>query len=703
MLTEFDLKPRLEKLASNYWWSWNLEVDNIFRLIDENLWRNVNHNPVAFLRDLPDSVRASHETDTRVLAMVSHAEKRLARYLATKGRWTERNAPGLAYHPVAYFSPEFCIHESLPIYSGGLGVLAGDHIKSCSDLGIPLYGVSLLYRNGYFTQQLDDTGRQTEVYHSLDIDRIAITRTLQRDGTPLDVEVPAGDTTIRAAVWQVKVGLCTLLLLDVDAPEYPDLMRLYGGDRRTRILQELVLGIGGYRALCQIGARPSVIHLNEGHSGFAALEAIAERMEVTGHGFDRAAVPVMESLVFTTHTPVEAGHDRFSPEETTRYLAPLRRRLGLTEKQLLAYGRVDPDNDAEDFCMSVLAIKLAARTNAVSSLHGQVSRVMWRDLWPSRRVGDVPIGHITNGVHVDTWLSFELSRIYDDCLGADWKEAICDPARWGTIESLDDTLLWNVKLALKHRLLDFAARSVQDRWQRIGRQNNLPRLRPDALTIGVARRFAAYKRGDLFFYDLDKAKALLTDPERPIQILFAGKAHPADDPGKGIVARLMQLRRDPDLHDHIVLLENYDRNVSRHLLEGCDLWLNMPRRPLEACGTSGMKAVFNATLNCSTLDGWWDEAYDGANGFAFGGAYVHSDTNRQDAHDAAALYDVLEREVVPLFYARDGRGVPTGWLQRVKRALRTLGWRYNAARMVSDYAQRTYLPASGTSTADTRG
>jgi starch phosphorylase len=702
MTTDFTLKPRLEALASNYWWSWNLEVDSIFRLIDEDLWRVVNHNPVAFLRDLPDAVRAAHETDTRLLAMVSHAEKRLSRYLATKGRWVEERAPGLGSHPVAYFSPEFCIHESLPIYSGGLGVLAGDHIKSCSDLGIPLYGVSLLYRNGYFTQQLDDAGRQTEVYHSLDVDRIAIERIRRADGSTLEVSVPTGDTTIRAAVWRVKVGLCTLLLLDVDAPEYPDLMRLYGGDRRTRILQELVLGVGGYRALCEIGAKPCVIHMNEGHSGFAALEAIAQRMEATGHDFDHAMTPVVESMVFTTHTPVEAGHDRFAPDETLRHLAPLRRRLGLTERELLAFGRIDPSNDAEEFCMSVLAIKLAARTNAVSALHGHVSRAMWRALWPERRVADVPIGHITNGVHVDTWLSFEFSRVYDECLGTDWKDAICDPARWRAIEQLDDTLLWNVKLALKHRLLDFAMRGVQDRWQRIGRTNNLPKLRPDALTIGVARRFAAYKRGDLFFSDIDKAKALLTNPERPIQIIFAGKAHPADDPGKSIVARLMQLRRDPELHDHIVLLENYDRNVSRHLLEGCDLWLNMPRRPLEACGTSGMKAVFNATLNCSTLDGWWDEAYDGTNGFAFGQAYVHSDPKRQDAHDATALYEVLEREVVPLFYERDTRGVPIRWLQRVKRALRTLGWRYNASRMVADYAEGAYLPASATATADIR-
>lgn len=702
MATDFNLKPRLEKLASNLWWSWNVELDNLFRSIDLELWRNVNHNPVAFLRDVPDETLAAIETDARTLALVSHAERRMERYMTSEARWAQHHAPGLAVHPVAYFSPEFCIHESLPIYSGGLGVLAGDHIKSCSDLGIPLYGVSLLYRYGYFTQEIDNDGRQTEVYHSLDTDRIAITRVKRTDGTPLDVTVPTGDGPLTAAVWTVKVGLCTLLLLDVQTPEYPDLMRLYGGDRRTRILQELVLGVGGYRALAAMGVTPAVIHMNEGHSAFAALEAIATRMEETGYSYEQSALPIMESIVFTTHTPVEAGHDRFDPGVVLHHLRPLRERLGLDEHQFLALGRVRPDNPHEEFCMSVLAIKMAARTNAVSSLHGTVSRFMWRGLWPERRANDVPIGHITNGVHVDTWLSYELSRMYEEYLGSDWKAAMCDPERWQAIDTIDDTLLWNVKLALKRRLLNFAERSVQSRWDRIGRDHRLPKLRLDVLTIGVARRFAAYKRGHLLFDDVDRAKALLTNPARPIQVIFAGKAHPADDSGKFIIGRLMEMRRDPALHDHIVLLENYDRNVSRHLLEGCDLWLNMPRRPLEACGTSGMKAVFNATLNCSTLDGWWDEAYDGHNGFAFGGAFVHSDYHRQDQHDARALIDVLEDDVVPMFYDRDDRGVPSRWLKRVKRALKTLAWRYNAARMVVDYAEKAYLPASRTITAQVR-
>jgi starch phosphorylase len=700
MTTELNLRPRLDRLAANFWWSWNAEVDTLFRSIDLELWRAVNHNPVAFLRDVAEDKLTGVETDARTLALVSHAERRMERYMTAEGRWADHNAPGLRLHTVAYFSPEFCIHESLPIYSGGLGVLAGDHIKSCSDLGIPLYGVSLLYRYGYFTQEIDNDGRQTEVYHSLDTDRIAIERVLAPDGAPLSVRIPTGDGELTAAIWKARVGLCTLLLLDVKAAEYPDLMRLYGGDRRTRILQELVLGVGGYRALRAVGVDPSVLHMNEGHSAFAALEAIATRMEESGYGFDQAALPIVESVVFTTHTPVEAGHDRFMPGDVLHHLRSLRERLGLSEAELLALGRVDPGNEAEEFCMSVLAIKLARRTNAVSSLHGSVSRFMWRRLWPERRGSDVPIGHVTNGVHVDSWLSFELGRIYDEFLGSDWKEAICDPERWQRIEAIDETLLWNVKLALKRRLLNFATRSVKTRWNRIHRDLPAPKLRLDALTIGIARRFAAYKRGHLLFDDVDRAKALLTNPQRPIQVVIAGKAHPADDGGKYILSRLMQMRRDPALHDHIVVLENYDRNVSRHLLEGCDLWLNMPRRPLEACGTSGMKAIFNATLNCSTLDGWWDEAYDGQNGFAFGGAFVHSDPSRQDSHDGRALLEVLEHEVVPAFYDRDSRDIPVAWIRRIKHALRSLAWRYNATRMVVDYAEKAYLPASRTTTAE---
>jgi starch phosphorylase len=613
------------------------------------------------------------------------------------------NAPGLMSAPIAYFSFEFCIHESLPIYSGGLGVLAGDHLKSCSDLGVPAYGVTLLYRQGYFHQQIDADGRQTELYNELDASTVPIEPVRGADGQILTVAIPAGDESLTAEIWRARVGRCDLILLDLcerqPNPGAARVFRLYGGDKTTRIIQELALGVGGYRALRKLGVRPGVLHLNEGHCAFATLEAVAERMEQTGFDFQQCADDVAEQTVFTTHTPVAAGHDFFEPALALHFLRPLQQRLGLSEHDFLALGRVNPDNPGEEFCMTVLALKLSRRANAVSSLHGITSRRMWQGLWPARRSSEVPIGHITNGVHVDTWLAIELSEIYADCMGADWGDFLYEAQRWGRIEQLDEFQLWNTKIVLKQRLLNFVERRLGSQRERLADARPLPKLRPDVLTIGFVRRFAVYKRACLLFEDLERCKRLLTDPERPIQIIFAGKAHPADEPGKAILRRLAELSRMPELHDHVVLLEDHDKNVSLHLLEGCDLGLNGPRRPLEACGTSGMKAVFNAALNCSTLDGWWDEAYDTTNGFAYGEARVHADPAVQDQHDAKALLDVIEHQVVPRYYQRDGQQIPIGWLRMVKRALRTLAWRYNADRMVMDYTRHMYLPASRTQTA----
>lgn len=677
-------------------------MDRIFRSIDVELWRRVNHNPIAFLQDVDPEVLAIKEGDAYLLAEVIRIERWLQDYLTTSNHWASYNAPGLSAFPVAYFSPEFALHESLPIYSGGLGALAGDHLKSCSDLGIHVWGVTLLYRQGYFMQQIDAAGRQIEIYKDLETSRVAIERARHPDGRTVSVRVPLGDTECTADVWQADVGRCRLLLLDVEETNGGYSPRLYGGDRTTRIVQEIVLGIGGYRALCALGAIPSVLHLNEGHSAFAVLERIAHRMEQTGFSFEKISEEVSESVVFTTHTPIEAGHDRFEPQSVLRLLAPLRHKLDLTEKQFLALGRVDTDNDREEFCMTVLALKLSQHANAVSSLHGLVSRQMWRCLWPERRVADVPIGHITNGAHTDTWLASELARLYGDCLGSDWRLHLTQPERWYGIESLDEFSLWSIKVALKRRLFHFLLRRLEARRQRLGLTDHGPELRTDVLTIGFARRFAAYKRALLLLEDLDRAKRLLTNESRPVQLIFAGKAHPADEHGKGLLQRLYEISTDPDLTNHILVIEDHDMNVSRHLLEGCDLWLNAPRRPLEACGTSGMKAVFNATLNCSTLDGWWDEAYDTKNGFAYGGGLVNADYHVQDNQDAVSLMDVLETQVVPTFYEEDGNGVPVRWLKMVKRALKTLAWRYNADRMVMDYTRRMYLSASKTLTAESR-
>ncbi|HEX7477478.1 MAG TPA: alpha-glucan family phosphorylase [Polyangiales bacterium] len=698
-----DLRARLLRLSQNLWWSWNDDLDGIFRDIDRELWRDVNHNPVEFLQQISPENFATKDSDASILAQTIRAEKHLDDYLKSDRHWTSWNAPALTSCPVAYFSFEFCIHESLPIYSGGLGVLAGDHLKACSDLGVPAFGVTLLYRQGYFHQQIDSAGRQNEVYNDLDASSVPIQPVAGPDGTTLTIEIPVADTVMVAEIWRARVGRCDLILLNLCEseanPAAARVFRLYGGDKNTRMLQELALGIGGYRALRKLGVRPGVLHLNEGHCAFATLEAIAERMERTGLPFGQVADEVAESTVFTTHTPVAAGHDFFDPGQVLHVLRPMQARLGLSDQELLALGRVNPHNPNEEFCMTVLALKLSRRANAVSSLHGLVSRRMWQNLWPDRRPSEVPIGHITNGAHVDTWLSDELAQLYGDCLGSDWRDHVCDPVRWRRIEGLDEFQLWSIKVILKQRLLEFVRRRLEVRRDRVGERLPLPNLRTDVLTIGFARRFAAYKRATLFFEDYDRARRLLTNPDRPIQILFAGKAHPADEPGKGLIRRLHELSQDPALRDHIVLIEDHDKNLSRHLIEGCDLWLNSPRRPLEACGTSGMKAVFNGTLNCSTLDGWWDEAYDTRNGFAFGDGMVFADPAQQDKHDADSLLEVLTTRVVPLFYERNGQHIPLDWLQMVKHALKTLAWRYNADRMVMDYTRHMYLPASRTQTA----
>ncbi len=701
-----DLRDRLTYLSRNLWWSWNRELNEVFATIDVDLWRKVRHNPVAFLADIDDAQLGKFANSGSLLTAVIRAERGLARYLDDRTHWASKNAPGLEAFPVAYFSAEFALHESLPVYSGGLGVLAGDHLKSCSDLGIRTCAVSLLYRQGYFTQELDQEGQQSARYTEIATERTALEEVRTKDGAPLVIELPIGTETMTVGVWSVAVGRCKLILLDPrpsPGSELEQALRLYGGDRRTRILQEYVLGVGGYRALTALGIRPGVLHLNEGHSAFAALEAIAQRMHLTGLPFDQVAHEVASSVVFTTHTPVAAGHDYFEPDLVLHYLATLQRDLGLNAGQLLGLGRVRSEDIYEEFCMTVLGLKLAGRTNAVSSLHGHVSRRMWHKLWPERRLAEVPIGHVTNGAHIDTWLSSEISTLYTDCFGPDWRDHQGMPELWRKIDELDESELYSVKAALKRRLIEFIERRRVARAKRLGITYEPSGLSPDRFTIAFARRFAVYKRGTLLFEDLDRITRLLTNADRPVQIILAGKAHPADKPGQAIIRRLYEISQMPQLKGHVVVLEDHDMNVSRHLLEGADLWLNAPRRPLEACGTSGMKAVFNCTLNCSILDGWWDEAYDGENGFSYGDRLVHVDPVIQDQRDGQSLLRVLEEDIVPIYYERDDGRVPRKWLGRVKHALRTLAWRYNSDRMVMDYARLAYVPASGTGTAQVVG
>ncbi len=698
-------QERLWALARNMWWVWDPESVAIFRELDPIGWRTHSHNPSAMLGQLPLSEIDRRAIELALHGRINYAYRRQREYLDATHTWGATHAGVLRTRPVAYFSAEFGLHESLPIYSGGLGLLAGDHIKSASDLDIPLIGIGLFYGQGYFRQYLDSTGWQHEDYIPTDVSQQALTPAISKEGQPVFVEIDTRTGRIRARVWLLKVGRRDLLLLDsnVDgnAPEDRELTsRLYGGAERVRIRQELLLGVGGIRALRAMGITPGVLHLNEGHSAFGVLEAVRSRMEDEGIDFDEAASRVSREVVFTTHTPVPAGHDRFNHGLIEEHLGPLREQLGLSEDRLMALGRENPHNWGEDFCMTVLGLKLSRKANAVSALHGQVSRAMWTPLYPGRGEDAVPIGHITNGVHVPTWLATQMARLYDRHLGAGWQTRSGQASTWDGIENINDGELWETHLALKSRMLSFVRRRAviqaerrkesSEELARLGRMMGL-----DVLTIGFARRFATYKRANLILADIEMLASMVNDPKRPVQFVFAGKAHPRDEPGKRVLQQIAQMMKDRKFAGHFAFVEDYDIRVGRNLVQGVDVWLNNPRRPLEASGTSGQKVVLNGGLNLSILDGWWAEAYDGLNGFAFGNARTHSNTEIHDSRDGADLYRVLRDEVIPLYYQRDRDGLPRGWIQRMKRTIRTLGWRFNADRMVMDYTRECYVPAAG--------
>ncbi len=616
----------------------------------------------------------------------------------------------LGSKPVAYFSLEFGVHESIPIYSGGLGVLSGDHIKSASGLGVPLVAIGLFYDQGYFKQRLDETGWQQEEYIDTKVENLPMEPARGPDGKPISIEIATRTGRLLAKVHLMRVGRVRLYLLDSDvkgnSPEDRELTsRLYGGDNRTRIRQELVAGVGGVRALKALGISPGVYHLNEGHSAFATLEAIRERMKDDGMTFDDALRDVAQHTVFTTHTPVPAGHDRFDGGLIEEHLGPLRDELGISFEQLMGLGRVEPKNDHEPFCMTVLGLKLSRRANAVSGLHGHVSRRMWAHLWPWRVEEEIPIGHITNGVHVPSWLAWQMQQLYDRHFAPDWFSRMGNPEVWQAIHDVDPGELWETHHTLKNLLLSFVRRRVSRQCRRRGESEEAVEaarnmLDPNILTIGFARRFATYKRADLILHDLDLLDRIVNDPKRPMQIIFAGKAHPADQPGKELIKRIANLRHDPRFANRIAFIEDYDINVCRHLIQGVDVWLNTPRRPLEASGTSGQKAVLNGALNLSILDGWWAEGYDGYNGFAIGKGRSHVDWSITDRRDAEYLMETLQEEVIPLYYDRDIDGLPRHWIKRMMNSISTLGWRFSSDRMVADYVQHADLPAAGGTSCD---
>src|ERR1700731_2132152 len=603
-------QERLWALARNLWWSWDHDAGSLFRDLNPVRWRQVNQNPVSLLAELPLAKLESRAAELVLHSRINYACRRLQEYLQADRTWGTRHAGVLRPSPVAYFSAEFGLHESLPVYSGGLGVLAGDHIKSASDLGIPLVGIGLFYGQGYFRQRLDRDGWQREEYLETDVNQLPMETAIGTNGRPVVVQIDTRHGTIYAKVWRVKVGRCDLFLLDSDVegntPEDREMTsRLYGGDGRVRVHQELLLGVGGLRALKALGITPGVLHLNEGHSGFAVLEAIRQRMEDEGISFEKAVPRVAREVVFTTHTPVPAGHDRFDADLMEEHLGPIREALGLSKENFMALGRENPESN-ESFCMTVLGLRLSRRANAVSSLHGEVSRAMWTGLSPGKSEDSVPIGHVTNGVHVPSWLAPQMFRLYDRHLGTGWHDHSSEAKIWEGIDNVDDGELWETHFNLKSQLIDFVRRRAVKQAARSEEPRGVLQqlegaLSPDALTIGFARRFATYKRANLILMDIEKIASMVNDPKRPVQFVFAGKAHPLDEPGQRVLQQIAQLMRDPQFADKFVFVEDYDINVGRHLTQGVDVWLNNPRRPLEASGTSGQKVVLNGGLNLSVL------------------------------------------------------------------------------------------------------
>ncbi|MFA6093077.1 MAG: alpha-glucan family phosphorylase [Elusimicrobiota bacterium] len=690
---------KLKDIANNLWWSWNPTARGLFKYIDRTLWRNTNHNPVKLMalcrRERLEAVAKDPSFLQWYDAVVSDFEA----YLASKNTWFRTTYPG-SKDTVAYFSAEFGVHNSLPIYSGGLGVLAGDHCKSASDLGVPLVGVGFMYPQGYVQQRIGVEGWQQNYYEFLDWETAPAQPAWQQDGARCVLRLTLGAWPLHIGVWKVQVGRVPLYLMDTsvegnDAGDREISSRLYGGDRIMRLRQEIVLGIGGVRVLRALGVDANIFHANEGHAAFLMIERIHELVR-QGKKFEDARREVAETTVFTTHTPVPAGHDVFPEDLVSEYFRGYWEDLGLDREAFLDLGRAP---GGEGWNMTALALRLSGRRNGVSRRNGVVCRQMWQPLWPKGSSEDVPIKHVTNGVHLPTWLKQTQAALYDQYLGTEWRVRQDDKRLWRKVHQIPDEELWQVHMRSKRECINLVREVVRERWMRdrIDASQVLAGgslLDPEALTIGFARRFAGYKRATLIFRDMERLKKIMLDPWRPVQFVFAGKAHPADENGKKLIAQIYQLARDPALAGHIAFVEDYDMHKARYLVQGCDLWLNNPTFPLEACGTSGQKAAANGVPNLSILDGWWEEAYNRDNGWA---PPVVSELppTEHDAADVEALYSLLEEKIVPLFYERAANDVPVGWVRVMKESIATVAPMYCADRMVKEYVEKLYLPGAG--------
>jgi starch phosphorylase len=692
------------------WWCWNHEAVSLFRRMDDDLFTRVENSPVKLLSGISQERLEQLHHDEGFLAHMDRVEESFNNYMSSPTWFQETYAEahvgnGAMLGPcrIAYFSAEFGIHESVPIYSGGLGLLAGDHLKAASDLGIPLVGVGLMYREGYFRQYLNVDGWQQERYPENDFFNLPLIPETKKDGSPLLVSIPLPGRELFLRIWRIQVGRVPLYLLDTNIPQNnPEdrqtTSRLYGGDHDMRIRQEMVLGMGGIRALRALGKPPTVCHMNEGHSAFCGLERIRSLMEEFNIDFTAAREAVVAGTCFTTHTPVPAGNDIFAPQLIEHYFSNYLPALKIDKHEFLSLGRQNPRDNNEPFCMTVLAIRLSNTSNGVSQLHGKVSRKMWKSIWPELPEVEVPIRSITNGVHSRSWLAPEFSQLYERYLGLEWENRPTDHSVWKRIENIPNAELWRTHERRRERMVAFARTKLKEQLTRRGappaevaRADEV--LDPDALTIGFARRFATYKRGTLIFRNLDRLAAIINGKDRPVQIIFAGKAHPRDHGGKELIAEIVHIARRPEFRRRVVFLEDYDINVARYLVQGVDVWLNNPRRPLEASGTSGMKVCCNGGINLSVLDGWWVEGHTGDNGWAIGAGEEYTDLTYQDDIESRAIYDLLEQEIVPLFYTRGSDGLPRGWLKVMKRSISTIAPVFNTGRMVQEYMEKCYGPS----------
>ncbi len=692
----------LRQLASNLWWTWHPDAREVFRRLDYPLWRLTSHNPVRMLNLVTRHRLKQAARDPVFIALYDAAVEKLGHALTTKETWWARRYPALFNRPIAYFSAEFAFHQSLPIYAGGLGVLAGDHCKEASDLGIPLVAVGFMYPQGYFHQSISSEGRQEEMYEQLQWDHAPVERAVAKDGTPCTLQVRLGNRVVHVSLWCVRLGRVKIYLLDTSVKENDPVdrelsARLYGGDHEMRLQQEIILGVGGVRALRAMGYQPAAWHMNEGHTAFVALERLRE-LEEKGESFEAALEKVRRSTLFTTHTPVAAGHDAFNIDLVKYYLSGYWDGAGSHGEQFLQLGHYN-NGFGPMFNMTALAIRSTSATNAVSQLHGRVTLDMWAQLWPSTPGGERLLKTVTNGVHIPTWIAPDMARLFERHLGANWKDEHDVPHFWDNIATIPDEEIWALRESLRSYLIAFIRERTRQLWthnqvtaDRVVAAGTL--LDPAALTIGFARRFTDYKRPELIFYDTERLARILTAFRRPVQIVFAGKAHPADRPGKQHLQNIFSHAINSAFGGRVAFVEDYDLHVGHFLVQGCDVWLNTPRKPFEASGTSGMKASINGVLHLSTGDGWWAEGHTGSNGWVIDGGVMSDNTQTVDAADADALYRLLEEEVVPCFYDRDATKIPRRWVQIVKEAIRTTMPRFSARRMVKQYAESMYAVAS---------